>query len=248
MRRIALLALVIGSLTPFVAAPAHAQATRTWVSGVGDDVNPCSRTAPCKTFPGAISKTATNGEINCLDSAGFGALTITKSISVICTGVIGGVLTNAGNGINVSPGAVEVTLDGLDFEGLGSANHGVSITGNAKVTIRRSTIRNFAGNGVNLVGTAGARVVIEDSLIISNTGGVNVAGAGGAVNSAILIRTTVDNNTTFATNVTAPSTLTLNASTLQGSAAAISGAGTVASFVNNAIAGTTGAITNVPLR
>jgi hypothetical protein len=54
------------------AAPAHAQATRTWVSGVGDDANPCSRTAPCKTFAGAISKTAPSGEIDCLDPGGFG--------------------------------------------------------------------------------------------------------------------------------------------------------------------------------
>ena len=62
----------------------QAQATRTWVSGVGDDVNPCSRTAPCKTFAGAISKTATGGEINCLDPGGFGAVTITKSIQILC--------------------------------------------------------------------------------------------------------------------------------------------------------------------
>ena len=63
----------------FSVEPASAQAIRTWVSGVGDDVNPCSRTAPCKTFAGAISKTAAGGEINCLDSAGYGAVTITKS-------------------------------------------------------------------------------------------------------------------------------------------------------------------------
>src|SRR5947209_1242304 len=54
MRRIALIALVAGMFAPILASvPAHAQATRTWVSGVGDDVNPCSRTAPCKTFAGA---------------------------------------------------------------------------------------------------------------------------------------------------------------------------------------------------
>src|SRR3569833_2767550 len=64
-------------------ASAHAQASRTWVSGVGDDVNPCSRTAPCKTFAGAISKTAASGEISVLDPGGFGALTITKSISIV---------------------------------------------------------------------------------------------------------------------------------------------------------------------
>lgn len=61
------------------AAPAQAQASRTWVSGVGDDANPCSRTAPCKTFAGTISKTAAKGEINVMDPGGYGAVTITKS-------------------------------------------------------------------------------------------------------------------------------------------------------------------------
>ena len=74
----------IATLAAMTATPASAQATRTWVSGVGDDVNPCSRTAPCKTFAGAISKTATSGEINCLDPGGFGAVTITKSITIDC--------------------------------------------------------------------------------------------------------------------------------------------------------------------
>src|SRR3981189_2042081 len=83
------------------ASPAQAQATRTWVSGVGDDANPCSRTAPCKTFAGAISKTATGGYINCIDPGGFGAVTITKSISIICTGVQAGVLVSGTNGIIV---------------------------------------------------------------------------------------------------------------------------------------------------
>src|ERR1700690_1290088 len=70
------------------AAPANAQATRTWVSGVGDDANPCSRTAPCKTFAGAISKTLAAGEIDCLDPGGFGALTITKSLTIEADGLI----------------------------------------------------------------------------------------------------------------------------------------------------------------
>src|SRR4029453_9246958 len=73
-------------------APAHAQAFRTWVSGVGDDANPCSRTAPCKTFAGAISKTALNGEINCLDPGGFGAVTITKSITIDCREIFASIL------------------------------------------------------------------------------------------------------------------------------------------------------------
>src|ERR1700710_1443748 len=114
MRRIALLALVAG-LVPFMAsAPASAQATRTWVSGVGDDVNPCSRTAPCKTFAGAISKTAVAGEINCLDPGGFGAVTIVKSISIICDVATGGIAASFTNGVIVNAANAEVFLEGLD--------------------------------------------------------------------------------------------------------------------------------------
>jgi hypothetical protein len=71
--RVTMLAAIAAATTVGYATPAAAQATRTWVSGTGDDVNPCSRTAPCKTFAGAISKTAAGGEINCLDPGGYGA-------------------------------------------------------------------------------------------------------------------------------------------------------------------------------
>src|SRR5499427_10974009 len=83
----------------FCGSTAQAQATRTWVSGVGDDANPCSRTAPCKTFAGAISKTAVNGIIDCLDPGGFGAVTIIKSITIDCHPVPAGVLAAGTNGI-----------------------------------------------------------------------------------------------------------------------------------------------------
>src|SRR4051794_26872782 len=76
-----------------LAPPASAQATRTWVSGVGDDVNPCSRTAPCKTWAGAISKTAVGGVINALDDGGFGAVTITKAITIDGNGHAASALT-----------------------------------------------------------------------------------------------------------------------------------------------------------
>src|SRR5438128_2291662 len=88
---------------------AHAQATRTWVSGVGDDVNPCSRTAPCKTFAGAISKTAAGGEISVLDPGGFGAVTIIKSITINGDGTLAGLLVGAGTaGIIVNAGVNDV--------------------------------------------------------------------------------------------------------------------------------------------
>ena len=99
--RILMVALATAGMTIGYATPAAAQATRTWVSGVGDDVNPCSRTAPCKTFAGAISKTAAGGEINCLDPGGFGAVTITKSMTIACPYTEGGALAG-GNGIIVN--------------------------------------------------------------------------------------------------------------------------------------------------
>src|SRR3954463_4173666 len=113
--RFTLKALACLTFTLVCASAAHAQATRTWVSGVGDDVNPCSRTAPCKTFAGAISKTAAGGEIDALDDGGFGTLTITKSLTIDGGGHIASVLGSGTNGIvvndslSVAPGTAVVT-------------------------------------------------------------------------------------------------------------------------------------------
>src|SRR6202022_3175178 len=120
MRRIATLAIFLGFLTPLLAsAPAHAQANRTWVSVVGDDANPCSRTAPCKTFAGAISKTAAAGEINCLDPGGFGTVTITKSITLNCHEILGSILGGPGaTGITINAGASDtVVIRNLQING-----------------------------------------------------------------------------------------------------------------------------------
>ncbi len=176
-----LLALIPAMIAAILfSGPANAQATRTWVSGVGDDANPCSRTAPCKTFAGAISKTAAGGEINVLDPGGFGAVTITKSISILSQ-FEAGVLVSGTNGIVVNaPAATDkVLLEGLDIEGLGTGLDGVKMIGGGKLVIRKCSIRNFTGNGVNVVGTANARAFVEDSLIIGNGGGVNLHGVGG---------------------------------------------------------------------
>src|SRR5581483_3362787 len=121
MRLLAIIVAVFGF--GFAAATvSSAQATRTWVSGVGDDANPCSRTAPCKTFAGAISKTAPSGEIDCLDPGGFGAVTITKAITIDCTapGGIGGVVVSGTNAFVIAAASTDrVQLIGLDINGLG---------------------------------------------------------------------------------------------------------------------------------
>src|SRR3954471_14877129 len=128
LRRLARMAPALALIALAIPASASAQATRTWVSGVGDDANPCSRTAPCKTFAGAISKTATGGEINCLDPGGFGGVTIIKSMSIVCQYTEGGVLVSGAgvNGIVVNGISTSVVyLRGLDIFGAGNAQNGV---------------------------------------------------------------------------------------------------------------------------
>lgn len=237
MRRFGSIVLPLGFLVTFLAsAPAHAQATRTWVSGVGDDANPCSRTAPCKTFAGAISKTAAAGEINVLDPGGFGAVTITKSISITSIGFEAGVLVSGTNGIVVNVASTDrVLLQGLDIEGLGASPNGVQIVGAGTTTIVNCAIRHFTGNGVNLVGTAGARVVIKDSVITNNGGGLNIAGTGGAANTGYTIGTLYDNNPSFALQVAAPSNVVMSANRMFGASTPVvaTGGATVTSFGDN---------------
>jgi len=188
------------------AAPLHAQATRTWVSGVGDDVNPCSRTAPCKTFAGAISKTSAGGEIDCLDPGGFGAVTITKSITIDCTGTFGSILASATNGINVNdsasgfPNTIRVVIRGLSINGAqtaaqnaqgnpGSGLTGINFTSGASLIVEDVIIQNFnAGSaaGINFRPGGTAQLTVNNSVIVDNgtgsTGGgivVNPTGASG---------------------------------------------------------------------
>jgi hypothetical protein len=192
------------------AAPANAQATRTWVSGVGDDANPCSRTAPCKTFAGAISKTAAAGEINVLDPGGFGAVTITKSITISSSGFEAGVLVSGTNGIVVAAGATDkVVLEGLDIEGLGTGINGVNFLSGLQLIINKCKIKSFATNGVNVNSTtANARLVILDTVILfngtqgtANSGGVTVQG-NGVANIVQILDTLIQSNANYGLQVT----------------------------------------------
>jgi hypothetical protein len=138
----------------------NAQATRTWVSGVGDDANPCSRTAPCKTWAGAISKTAPGGEIDALDPGGFGALTITKSIMLDGGGgPVASVLVAGTNGIVVAAGPTDpvvirnISINGLLGNGSNAANagiDGISFTSGGSLRIENCAIHSFAQNGIHI--------------------------------------------------------------------------------------------------
>ena len=179
MRRIDLFALLIG-LVPFLAsAPARAQASRTWVSGVGDDANPCSRTAPCKTFAGAISKTAAAGEINCLDPGGFGAVTVTKSMTISCEMGTGGVLVAGTNGIVFQGAATDyLYLKGLDIEGLGSGLSGIVFNSGRILHVENCAIRHFTGFGIQIKPNTGASFTVTRTTVFDNGNGTAGGGIG----------------------------------------------------------------------
>jgi hypothetical protein len=187
MRRVllpvTLLAIMFG--VALTTAPAQAQASRTWVSGVGDDANPCSRTAPCKTFAGTISKTAAGGEINCIDPGGFGTLTITKAITIDCANTEAGVLASGTNAFTVNAGLNDVVvLRGLDIIGTLAvpALNGIVFNTGAAQHVEKCNIREFLSAGANGFGilfqpTGAAELYVTDSFITNNGSG----SAGGAI-------------------------------------------------------------------
>lgn len=166
--RFALNILAVAAFLLTVTSMANAQATRTWVSGVGDDVNPCSRTAPCKTFAGAISKTAAGGEIDCIDPGGFGAVTITKSITIDGGGTFGSILAAATNGIIVNEvgNTAIVNIRNLSIQGTGPSGaspglNGIRFLAGKSLTVEGCVINGFTtaannGNGIDVAMTSAA--------------------------------------------------------------------------------------------
>ena len=154
---------------------ADAQATRTWVSGVGDDANPGSRTAPCKTFAGAISKTAAGGEINAIDPGGFGAVTITKSMTIDGQGAHASIFSSGTNGIVINAAATDVVnLRNLSLNGgtpAAAGLVGIRIIAAAEVNIENCTIFNFATRGIEIETSSPCRVNVTNSIIRDCSGG-----------------------------------------------------------------------------
>ena len=174
MKKLLLLSLAV----LLVASIANAQATRTWVSGVGDDANPCSRTAPCKTFAGAISKTANVGIINCLDPGGFGAVTITKDITIDCTGTLGSILSSGVQGVVINALSTHnIVLRNLDINGAGTTlgTNGINVIQAKSLTLDHVTIGNYSADGVHCsLGSGSVNVAIGDSTIIHTFVAVNL--------------------------------------------------------------------------
>jgi hypothetical protein len=223
-----------------------AQATRTWISGVGDDVNPCSRTAPCKTFAGAISKTAAGGEINCLDPGGFGTVTITKSITVDCTGTFGSILASGTNGINIAIApethdtSRTVRIRGLSINGAGSGGptgiSGIRITGAAKVFIENVAIDGFTKNGISVENVGAAQVSIYRTSIRNTETGIMVApGAGGTAEISLSESLVAGNNTGISAGANSAVQIAGNSIIFNKTGIAAANGGKINSFKNNVI-------------
>ena len=181
MKRLSVILTILLALG--FASLAQAQATRTWVSGVGDDVNPCSRTAPCKTFAGAISKTASPGIINCLDPGGFGAVTITKSIEIDCHYTLGSILSSGVQGVIINGTTTDdVVLRGLAINGSGVTlgTNGISVTQARSVHVFDSNVAKYSGNAIRVVNTSNAIQLITRNVQLLNITGncINLAPTG----------------------------------------------------------------------
>jgi len=178
------------SFTLVLCSVVQAQATRTWVSGVGDDANPCSRTAPCKTYAGAISKTAKDGEISTLDPGGFGAVTITKSITINGGGGgqgYGSILASLTNGIIINITDVNdvrkaVRLDWLNINGASTGINGIRFVAGSQLFVDNTLIDGFTTNGID-VNTGGNPQIHIHNTVIRNCAGSGISTVATGTNS-----------------------------------------------------------------
>jgi hypothetical protein len=199
-RLLKLSAPALGAALVLMALPgsAFAQATRTWVSGVGDDVNPCSYTAPCKTFAGAISKTAVGGEIDAQTPGGYGALTITKAITLDGGGgQVASILVSGTNGITVNAGAgARVIIRNLRFNGIGLGLSGISVLSAASVDVENCDIFGFSASGINFApAAANTRAIVNNTTIYANGGsGINAAPTGTGTDRVTITNSQIESN------------------------------------------------------
>lgn len=186
MNRYVRRALMTAAIALTVSSLAHAQATRTWVSGVGDDANPCSRTAPCKTFAGAISKTAAKGEISVLDPGGFGAVTITKSITINGDGTLAGILASLTNGVIINAAATDVVvLRNISINGGGNGLNGIRFLAGGSLLVDNVEISGFTGNGIDVFLNGSRSVSVRNSTITGGAVGFRMTTTAGAPRASI---------------------------------------------------------------
>ncbi len=177
LRRTSAFAIVAFVLSMLAATDATAGGQRSFVSGSGADVGTCTLTAPCRTFGYAITQTNSGGEVIVLDSAGYGPVIITQSVSIITpTGVYAGISASTGSAVTIATAGVHVVLRGLSLNGTGGTT-GVSMTNGNRLSIESSVISNFSGNGIFVGAPADVRIV---DTIVRDNGSYGIQLQGGA--------------------------------------------------------------------
>jgi Right handed beta helix region len=227
------------SLVFAFAVSANAQAPRTWVSGVGDDANACSQPSPCKTFAGAITKTATNGVINCLGPGGYGAVTITKSITIDCKQTVGGILAAGVTGITINSSTAVVRIRGVNIDGVGTGLFGIRIVTATRVNIEDAEIDGFTQHGISVESASTAQVVVDD-VKIRNCGanGINIFPAGMA--DVTIVNSTLTQNNGIAVYAGPNGTARISGNTITYNKTGLSASGRgaqIISFGTNTLGG-----------
>ncbi len=164
------LRLFISSILLITSTLACATAPRTFVASFGDDTHPCSIAQPCRGFVVAVSKTNPGGEVIVLDSAGYGTVTISKSVSIIAPpGIYAGISVGAGDGITINAPGATVVLRGLSINGQGGAN-GILVQQAARVRVESCVVSNMGAQGIYHQAN-NAEVIVLDTIARDNGDG-----------------------------------------------------------------------------
>ena len=151
-------------------------APRTFVASTGNDANTatnCPVTAPCQSFAAAYGVTNVNGEIIALDTAGYGSVTITNSVSIIAIQRAFVKVNASSTGITITGGSV--VLENVEVTGLGNASTtGIAVSGNARMVLRNSALVRLT-TGLSVTGS---KVDIISTPILFNTTGISTNGTG----------------------------------------------------------------------
>ena len=150
-------------------SPANAAARdRVFVASYGSDSNPCTFGSPCKTFQQAINIVAAGGEVTAIDSAGFGPISITQSVTITSpTGVEAGIVAAPGStAISIAAGSTgAVVLRGLTLEGAGTAANGISVSSAARLEIVDCAVHNFTNYGISVESSNAMTILISKTVI-----------------------------------------------------------------------------------
>lgn len=200
MRKISILLLGATTIVPIWSSATWAgvikpQIMRTYVSGLGNDNNPCTAAYPCATFKAALALTLAGGEIFVLNSADYGPVTINKAVSITSEGAAAGILTTSGVGITISAAASDVVnLRGLTLDGANSGSVGIQFVSGKSLTIQKSFVRNFTNSGISFAPTATATLFVSDTVVANNASNGIVVSSGSATVQGALSRVNASGN------------------------------------------------------